>query len=136
MYRSGILALCVAMLAVGACGNSGSAPTGEQPAAGGGAPADAEHSLPGNAEAGAAIYGRICVACHGADGRGNGGVTGANFVGDATRLAKTNTQLLLSIRDGVTTGPSPMPAQAGVLNDQEMKDVLSYIRHTFGHTAQ
>lgn len=118
MQWSRIIFLCVGIGLVGACGGG----------------ADPEHALPGNSVAGAAVYGRVCVACHGADGRGNGGLTGANFVGDATRLAKTNTQLLTSIRDGVTTGPAPMPAQRGALSEQEMKDVLAYIRKQFGGT--
>jgi len=121
MQWSRIMLVCVGMSLIGACGNAGGA--------GGG---DDDQGLPGDPVAGAAVYGRVCVACHSADGRGNGGLTGANFVGDATRLAKTNTQLLVSIRNGVTTGASPMPAQQGVLSEQEMKDVLSYIRKQFG----
>lgn len=134
MQWSRIVILCVGMAVVGGCGNSGGEAGGE--ATGGGGGADAEHSLPGDPVAGALVYSRICVACHSADGRGNGGMTGANFAGDPTRLAKTNTALLTSIRDGVTTGPSPMPAQRGTLSEQEMKDALSYIRKTFGHTQQ
>ena len=103
------------------------APAVEAPAA------NADTSLPGDAEAGAALYAaKGCVACHGADGRGNGGMTGADFVGDATRLAKGNDVLIASITDGVLDVSPIMPPQGSVMTEQEIKDVLSYIRQTFG----
>lgn len=126
MRWSRIVILCVGMGLLGACGNSGGTTAG-------GGDGD-EHGLPGDPVAGAAVYARICIACHDARGTGNGGVTGANFVADRTRLAKTNTELLTSIRDGKTTGSMVMPAQRGALSEQEMKDALSYIRKTFGGT--
>lgn len=119
MQWSRIVSLCVGMGLVGAVGCGGGV--------------DAEHSLPGDPVAGAAIYARVCVACHAADGRGNGGLTGGNF-SEPARLAKTNTLLLSEIRDGLNRGPVAMPAQRGALSDQEMKDALAYIRKTFGGT--
>ncbi len=118
-----------------AAGNSASEATeaaGRGPASNAGS---GDRGLPGDPEAGAAIYTRICVGCHAADGRGNGGVTGADFVGDETRLSKTNEELLSSIRDGLSTGSMPMPPQRDNLSEQEMKDVLSYIRDNFGQDA-
>ena len=97
-------------------------------------PSGGSHALPGNPQAGQEVYGRICSACHGADGRGNGGITGADFIGDAARLSKPNDVLLASIRDGVDSSP-PMPPQKGILSEQEMKDALSYIRAEFGKQA-
>ena len=96
------------------------------------APVEVDRSLPGDPDAGAAVYARICIACHGADGKGNGGLTGANFVGDPTRLAKSNEQLIHSITYGILDKNPPMPAQGQVLSEQEIKDVLSYIRREFG----
>ena len=93
-------------------------------------------SLPGDPEAGAQVYQRVCVACHAADGRGNGGLTGGNFVDDETRLAKGNEELLASIRDGILDATPPMPAQGAALSDQEMRDALAYIRHEFGGTTE
>lgn len=90
-----------------------------------------DHSLPGDPAAGATTYQQFCVACHAADGRGNGGVTGGDFVGDRRRLAKNNETLLRAIRDGVNNTP-PMPSWRASLNDQQMKDVLSYVRQQFG----
>ena len=130
-----------AWLAVGGCGSDeeeggGGAEGAETAASGqqGSEGPSADRGLPGDPDAGEAIYQRTCVACHGADGRGNGGVTGADFVGDASRLAKSNRELLRSIRDGVTTGSQPMPAQRDNLSEEEMRDVLSYIRREFGGT--
>jgi len=125
--RTGLCALVLGVsLVFGGCDDDAAAeetPGGDQ-------------GLPGDPEAGAAVYQRICVACHAADGKGNGGITGANFVDDQTRLTKTNGQLLTSIREGVSTGPQPMPAQGAVLSEQEMRDALSYIRREFGGTQE
>ena len=90
------------------------------------------HPLPGDPEAGKAVYMRICVACHQPDGSGMGGMLAANFVTDKTRLAKSNEVLLTSIREGITRDNKVMPPQKGILSDQEMKDALSFIRKTFG----
>ena len=133
MTKTVFVLLVSGALCLSACG-------GEDDAGGAGGGGDesseVDTSLPGDADAGEAIYQATCVACHAADGRGNGGMTGADFVGDATRLAKSNDELLTSIRDGVTTGSSPMPAQGDLLSDEEMRDVLSYIRREFGGTSE
>jgi len=92
----------------------------------------ADTSLPGDPVAGEAIYQRICLACHGADGRGNGGVTGGDFIGEPSRLQKDNEVLLTSMRDGIMDKTPPMPPQGGILSEQEMKDALSYVRQKFG----
>lgn len=135
MRSTGIMVLC-AVVFLGACGGE------ETPSTPPGTPTvdpsdtEGDHSLPGDPVAGAEVYGRICVACHAADGRGNGGLTGANFIDDETRLAKNNDRLLTSIRDGVTTGPTPMPGHRDLLTDVEMRNALSYIRHEFGGTQE
>lgn len=125
-----ITLLCASLALFTACGSDSDEAEGTDETAA------ADLSLPGDANAGEAIYSANCVACHAADGRGNGGMTGADFVGDETRLAKGNEQLLTSIRDGVTTGSTPMPAQAETLSDEEMRNVLSYIRREFGGTTE
>jgi mono/diheme cytochrome c family protein len=86
---------------------------------------------PGDAKAGAAIYAANCVACHQTDGTGMNGVLAADFVNDATRLAKTDEQLLHSITNGVQ-GKGVMPPQKDILSAQAIADVLAYIRATFG----
>lgn len=123
-----------ALIAIAACGDDGAAGggAGTTASAGGGG----DHGLPGDPEAGRAVYTKICVACHAADGRGNGGITGGDFVGNPAHLAKSNEELLRIIRDGSQNGSKIMPAQRDALSDQEMKDALSYIRHEFGGTTQ
>ena len=90
-----------------------------------------DHSLPGDPVAGETVYRANCLACHAANGRGNGGITGADFIGDRRRLARNNEVLLRSIREGINNSPA-MPAHADLLSDQEMRDALSYVRQTFG----
>lgn len=94
-----------------------------------------EQSAKGSAvdlAAGKVTYDTFCVACHQADGRGGG--TGpmkaaANFVEDTARLAKSDAELLRSIRTGFeATG---MPAFGSILSDQQARNVLAYIREAF-----
>ncbi len=116
------LVALVSALALGACGNK-EEKSGEQ--------AKAAQPLPGDPIKGKAVFEQYCQSCHGADGKGNNGL-GANFVEDKSRLAKSNEELLKSIREGKQGKVGTMPAQKGVLTDQQMKDALSYIRKTWG----
>jgi mono/diheme cytochrome c family protein len=96
---------------------------------------NADTSLPGDPVKGEEVYKRVCLACHGADGKGNGGMTGADFVKDKTRLAKDNKVLIKSVTEGVLKvppGKPVMPAQGGSLSEDEIKDAIAYIRKTFG----
>ena len=96
------------------------------------APAAPAALLPGDAARGARAYGVYCVGCHQADGRGNGGTLAANFVEDTTRMARSDEDLLHSIRDGKTGTIGTMPAWKSALNEQQMVDALAYVRATFG----
>lgn len=87
---------------------------------------------PGNAERGGKVYGTYCVGCHMADGKGNNGTTAANFVDDASRLAKTDEELLVSIAEGKNGTIGAMPPWKGALSEQQRVDVLAYVRATFG----
>lgn len=95
-----------------------------------------DHSLTGDPTAGAAVYQTSCVACHAADGRANGGVTGADLVGDPRRLAKNNDTLLRAIRDGVLDASPAMPPHRDLLTDEQIRDALAYVRVTFGGTRE
>lgn len=86
----------------------------------------------GNAEKGGKVYGTYCVGCHGADGKANGGTTGASFVDDPTRLAKSDAELMASIADGKTGSLGVMPPWKGTLQPQQMVDVIAYLRASFG----
>jgi mono/diheme cytochrome c family protein len=75
------------------------------------------------------VYSMFCAACHQADGRGiKGGA--ADFVGDKTRLAKSDEQLLKSIAEGVEM--KGMPAFRATLPKGQQKAVVAYLRAAFG----
>lgn len=81
---------------------------------------------------GEGTYRRYCVSCHGADGRAHGGVTGADFVGEATALAaKSDAELASAVRDGKVGQRATMPAHKPVLSDEEIHDVVTYVRTQF-----
>ncbi len=74
-------------------------------------------------------YRLYCVACHQPNGRGIPGGA-ANFVDDKTRLAKSDTDLLKSIANGIDT--KGMPPFETILSAPQRRAVLAYIRATFG----
>jgi mono/diheme cytochrome c family protein len=138
MYKVAIL------LTLGACG-------GEQPPVASPNPAPAVVDAPppapaptpdaapaaaapaaGDAVAGKKVYDTYCVACHQADGTGMGGMLAANFKTDTARLAKSDAELLVSIREGITGKVGTMPPWGGSLSDQQTANSLAYIRATFG----
>ena len=83
--------------------------------------------LAGNAQAadpglGGQLYSQHCSTCHGEDGRGT-----MPGVPDFTRgegLFQANHMLARSIRDGKTV----MPAFRGILTDNEINDLIAYLR--------
>ena len=85
----------------------------------------------GNPKAGEAIYAQHCVRCHGEQLDGNGPeapyliVRPANFHSQASRF-KTDWELLVTISNGVLF--TPMHGFRGKLTDDQMLDVLAYIR--------
>ena len=81
---------------------------------------------------GAAAYRRTCVACHGSDGKGNGGRTGADFTSPTGVLTRPDEPLLATIRDGKTGAIGVMPAHRALLTDDEQRAVLAYVRRTYG----
>lgn len=97
-------------------------------------PAGAGTRIPGDPVKGRRIYEETCVACHGADGKGAlegvPDLTGANG-----RLAKSDDALLRNMIEGFQSpgSPMPMPPKGGNpgLTDQDMADVLAYIRRTY-----
>lgn len=85
----------------------------------------------GDAKAGQAVYEQQCLRCHGATLDGNGPdrtdliIPPANFQSQQSR-SKTDWELLVAISNGVLF--SPMHSFRGKLTDQQILDVLSYIR--------
>jgi mono/diheme cytochrome c family protein len=84
---------------------------------------------------GATIYKTHCSVCHQIDGSGRspqGIVLGGNFSADKSVLAKTDEALLNTIKMGKTGSVGTMPPWGGVLDQKKRRDVLAYIRATFG----
>ncbi len=85
----------------------------------------------GNPKNGERIFQQYCVGCHGMTGDGLGPemkeliVPPANFRAARSRT-KTDMELYLAVKQGVLF--SPMHGWADRLSNQEMWDVLSYIR--------
>jgi mono/diheme cytochrome c family protein len=81
------------------------------------------------AKAGKAIYDKLCVSCHAADGKGNPamvkamGEKGLNIVGKDTQAKKDADVLKV-----IVAGAGKMPASGKNLSKQEQADVLSYTR--------
>jgi mono/diheme cytochrome c family protein len=84
------------------------------------APADARGEI---------TYRRYCISCHGGDGRGNGGVTGLDFVGSAAGLAgRADGELETSVREGKRGARAVMPSHKPVLSDAQISDAVAYVR--------
>jgi mono/diheme cytochrome c family protein len=84
------------------------------------------------ASLGRSVYRSHCIACHQADGQGNRGTTGADFVHDEARMARSDEELLRSIEHGLTGRVGVMPAWGAILTEDERRAALAYIRATFG----
>jgi mono/diheme cytochrome c family protein len=90
--------------------------------------------------AGQQLYSKICITCHQKDGGGvprlNPPLIKTSYVtGDKARLIKIVLKGLttpLTIDDEEYT--NPMPAQPQ-LTDQQIADVLTYVRNSFGNKA-
>ncbi len=85
----------------------------------------------GNPKAGQAVYEQHCLRCHGSKLDGNGPesqdliVRPANLQSQISR-SKTDWELLVTISNGALF--TPMHGFRGKLTDEQMLDVLSYIR--------
>lgn len=78
-------------------------------------------------------YRRYCVGCHGGDGRGNEGTTGADLTAASGPLAtKQDSELIASVRDGKVGRVASMPAHKPVLKEAQIAEVVRYVRRTFG----
>jgi len=72
------------------------------------------------------LYDVYCAGCHKEDGTGNGYC--ADFINDKTRLAKSDEELFLSIKNG----KGGMPPYGWMLSDEDILNIIEYIRDTFG----
>jgi mono/diheme cytochrome c family protein len=90
-------------------------------------------ATPESIAAGKRNFGYYCFSCHGLDGQ-NTGVPFAEHMSppvppltSASVQAYSDGQLQWIIENGIS--PSGMPASRGILNDQEMWEIVDYIRH-------
>jgi mono/diheme cytochrome c family protein len=91
--------------------------------------------------AGAAVYAHACIACHEADGSGAPRIY-PPLPGNASVQSADPLSTLRIIIDGAQTVTTPrapntgsMPAYGGKLSDQEIADVATYIRDSWGNAA-
>ena len=79
----------------------------------------------GDPFAGAEIYTQHCLRCHGADGGGNN----LDVIGfrQSNAMLQPDTVLI----DTTSYGSGLMPAYRGMLDEQQIEDVVSYVRTLF-----
>jgi|SRR5678815_4870166 mono/diheme cytochrome c family protein len=80
---------------------------------------------------GKAVYERHCLSCHGTNGAGDGPAAASLKVAPANlqrfrSFLKSDEELLRTIEHGVVF--SPMHSWRGQLTDEELSDVLAYVR--------
>lgn len=83
------------------------------------------------------LYARYCSTCHGVEGKGTD-YNVPSLVNSSAVAAEDPTSLIRVISQGAQTPqtqgniPFMMPAYKGVLSDKEMRDVVNYIRGSWG----
>lgn len=81
--------------------------------------AEAAGGSGGNPEAGATVFAENCAVCHGSDGHGGGGGP------DLRTMPKAQSEE--GAIEQVTDGGGGMPPFGGVLSEEEIKNVASYV---------
>jgi mono/diheme cytochrome c family protein len=76
---------------------------------------------------GAQLYKTKCVACHGADGKGETAVGKADKIRDLGS-AEVQAQSDADLTTIVSTGKGKMPAYGKSLKPEQVKDLVAYIR--------
>jgi len=109
-----------------------------------GGPADKPKPIPADdrrMQMGAAVYHDTCSACHGADGKGARQLFPALAGNAIVQQPSSETLMRLVLQgsqavhtDGAKTTPS-MPSLGWKLSDQQVADVLTYIRNSWGNAA-
>lgn len=144
--HSRLLLPALSLLALGltGCGPSEKATAAPAPAAPAAAPVAVAPAKATDAElaAGKAVYQRVCIVCHMAEGQG---VPGAfPPLNGSQHLAESDPTKLIRIVLHGLQGPvevagktynNIMPPQGPLLKDHEIAKVLTYVRHTWGNGA-
>lgn len=90
----------------------------------------------GDAAKGKEVFGKLCVSCHGMTGKGDGAAAAAlkpkpRDLSNKAYMSKLKNEYLsgLIAKGGASMGKSPlMPAFGGNLKEQDIKDVVAFIR--------
>ena len=92
--------------------------------------------IPATAEtvaAGQKVFGYYCYSCHGLDGQNTGVPFADRMSPPVPQLTSkevqsySDGQLKWIIENGIS--PSGMPASKGILNDDEIWEIITYVRH-------
>lgn len=99
-----------------------------------------EAPLAASVERGKKVYRQICIACHQEDG---GGVPRMNPpLTQTTYVLGDKKKLIYIVLNGLKGGEAevhgeyyenPMPPMADILSDQQIADVLTFVRNSFGN---
>lgn len=83
---------------------------------------------------GKALFQDKCTVCHGMDGKGNGPASGAlsTTPTDFTAAGFWQSTSDQKIKDTIKNGHAPMPPFD--LTDEEIKDLIEYMKHAFKQT--
>ena len=100
------------------------------------------HEVAGVVADGEEIYMTRCLSCHMANGEGVPGVfpplTGSEYVtgdkGQVIRMILNGLTGEITVKDVTYSGM--MPPWGGFLDDQQIADVLTYVRSSFGNEAE
>lgn len=79
-------------------------------------------------EGGKAVYDNVCAGCHMDAGEGAVGAGMYPAFTDSMKLAAAAYPILV-----IVNGQKAMPAFGGMLDDQQIADVVNYIRSNFGN---
>jgi mono/diheme cytochrome c family protein len=79
-------------------------------------------------QGGAAIYANVCAACHQPDAKGAAGAGAYPALAGSTHLASADYVLRVVIR-----GQREMPSLGGMMSDEQVADVVNYVRSHFGN---
>ncbi len=81
-------------------------------------------------DAGAQTYKSNCVVCHGADGTGT--ATGKSLKAPDLHSDTVQKMTVAQMISQVADGKNNMPPFKSTLTDDQIKDVVTYVRTTFG----